>query len=157
MPGPCEEKTLLATDFKDMLIALDDAGADYLVVGAYALGGYGLVRATGDFDIWVRPTPENAQKVWNALVTYKAPRRNLSAEDLYADDTIYQVGLPPFRIDILTSISGVEFAAAWANREVAKLEDYHFPILGKADLLANKLASGRPKDLLDAEWLKANP
>lgn len=146
---------MLATDFKDMLTALDDAGAEYLVVGAYALGGHGLVRATGDIDIWVRPTPENAQKVWDALAAYNAPRRNLSIDDLYADDTIYQVGLPPFRIDILTSISGVDFDSAWGKREIAKLEDYQFPILSKEDLLTNKLASGRPKDLLDAEWLKS--
>ncbi|MEM8945645.1 MAG: DUF6036 family nucleotidyltransferase [Planctomycetota bacterium] len=145
---------MLATDFKDMLTALDDAKADYLVVGAYALGAHGLVRATGDIDIWVRPTPENAQKVWDALVAYKAPRRNLTVEDLYAEDTIYQVGLPPFRIDILTSISGVEFDSAWQRRETAELEDDQFPILSKEDLLANKLASGRPKDLADAAWLK---
>lgn len=137
-----------------MLTALDDAGAEYIVVGAYALGGYGLVRATGDIDIWVRPTPENAQRVWDALVAFKAPRRNLSVADLHAADTIYQVGLPPFRIDILTSISGVDFDSAWKHRVQAKLEDYQFPILCKEDLLTNKLASGRPKDLLDAAWLE---
>ena len=145
---------MLAKDFKDMLTALDDAGAEYIVVGAYALGGHGLVRATGDIDIWVRPTPENAQKVWDALVAYKAPRRNLSVADLYAPDTIYQLGLPPFRIDILTTISGVDFEKAWERRIHAKLEDYQVAILCKEDLLANKIASGRPKDLLDAAWLE---
>jgi len=99
-------------------------------------------------------TPENAQKVWDALVIYKAPRRNLSVADLHAPDTIYQVGLPPFRIDILTSISGVDFDTAWEHRVQAKLEDCQVAILGKQELLANKLAAGRPKDLLDAAWLK---
>jgi len=145
---------LLAKDFKDMLTALDDAGAEYVLVGAYALAGHGMVRATGDIDIWVRPTPDNAEKVWNALVAFKAPRRNLTVEDLHTPDTIYQLGLPPFRIDILTTISGVEFETAWKYRVQAKLADYRVAILGKQELLANKLASGRPKDLLDAAWLK---
>ncbi len=145
---------MLAKDFKDILIALDDAKAEYVVVGAYALAGHGMVRATGDIDIWVRPTPANAQRVWNALVAYRAPRRNLTVADLHAPDTIYQIGLPPFRIDILTSISGVEFDTAWQRRIHAKLEDCQVAILGKEDLLVNKLASGRPKDLLDAAWLQ---
>lgn len=137
-----------------MLNALDEAGAEYLVVGAYALAGHGNVRATGDIDIWVRPTPENAQRVWNALTVFKAPRRDLKVEDFCEPDTVYQIGLPPFRIDFLTSISGVDFDKAWANRDSVKFDDCQVVILGREDLLANKRAAGRPKDLVDVAWLE---
>jgi len=146
----------LNKDYREMLIALNDAEAEYLIVGAYALAVHGNVRATGDIDIWVRPTPENACKVWQALEVFKAPRSNLSLEDLCDPDVVYQVGVIPFRIDFLTSIDGVTFDDAWANRREATFDGVPIMALGRDDLLKNKRVSGRPKDLVDAAWLEEN-
>ena len=137
-----------------MLTALNDAGAEYLIVGAYALAVHGNVRATGDIDIWVRPTLENAKKVWRALEVYKAPKRNLSIEDLCDPEVVYQIGVAPFRIDFLTSIDGVSFDDAWKNRKKSVFDGVSIESLGREDLLQNKRASGRPKDLVDAAWLE---
>jgi len=138
-----------------MLSALNDAGAEYLVVGAFALAAYGNIRATIDIDIWVRPTEENAHRVWKALESFGAPRSKMSVEDFLAPDTVFQIGVAPRRIDLLTSISGVEFDQAWAQRKTTDLGDeMEVAVLGREQLLINKLASGRPKDLVDAAWLK---
>ena len=144
----------LNKDFKEMLTALNDAGAEYLIVGAYSLAVHGNIRATGDIDIWVRPTLENAKKVWRALEVYKAPRRNLTIEDLCDPDVVYQVGVAPFRIDFLTAIDGVSFDDAWRNRKNSVFDGVTIGTLSREDLLRNKRASGRPKDLLDAAWLE---
>ncbi len=146
---------LLIDDYKDMLSALNDAGAEYLIVGAYALAAHGNPRATGDIDIWVRPTPENAKRVWSALETYGAPRRMVTAEDFALDDTVFQIGVPPHRIDIVTSISGVDFGAAWSSRRKTSFGGCKVDVLGRDELIANKKAAGRPKDLADVHWLEA--
>lgn len=138
-----------------MLSTLNDAGVDYLVVGAFALSAHGNTRATIDIDILVRPTLENAKRVWNALNSYGAPRSQISVEDFVDLDTVFQIGVAPRRIDLLTSISGVDFDAAWAGRKITNMDGIEFAVLGRDELLTNKLASGRPKDLLDAEWLKS--
>ena len=137
-----------------MLSALNDAGAEYLVVGAYALATYGPARATGDIDIWVRPTKDNADRVWRAIERFGAPRRNLQPEDLHTPDVVFQIGVPPNRIDILTSISGVEFAEAWQHRSQTIVDGLPVSVLGRGQLLKNKRATGRPKDLADAAWLE---
>jgi hypothetical protein len=98
-----------------MLSTLRDAGADYLVVGAHALAAHGRPRATGDLHIWVRPTPENARRVWSALQTFGAPLDQLSAQDLSSPDIVFQMGLAPNRIDIMTSVSGLGFDEAWGS------------------------------------------
>jgi len=94
-------------DFAEMLNALSAEGAEVLVVGAYAVAGHGLPRATGDIDLWVRPTPENAARVWRALERFGAPRSRLTPASFTEPDIVYQIGLPPNRIDILTTIDGV--------------------------------------------------
>jgi hypothetical protein len=147
---------LLDKNFKDMLSALNDAGAEYLVIGAHALAAYGQLRATGDFDIWIRTTPENVDRVWAALEVFGAPRRKLTKADLCTPDNIYQIGVAPFRIDIVTSITGVEFENAWNNRYQTQLEGFNVAVLSRDDLLKNKRATGRPKDLIDAAWLEAH-
>lgn len=144
----------LNKDYREMLTALNDAGAEYLIVGAYALAVHGNVRATGDIDIWVRPTLENARKVWQALEVFKAPKRNLSLEDLCDPDVVYQIGVAPFRIDFLTAIDGVSFDNAWKDRRETVFDGVKIAILSRKELLANKRASGRPKDLADAAWLE---
>ena len=137
-----------------MLIALNDASVEYLIVGAYALAAHGNVRATGDIDIWVRPTPDNAQKVWQALIAFRAPRHDLKPEDFCDPDVVYQIGVAPTRIDFLTAIDGVSFDIAWQNRKESVLQGIKFSVLGRQELLINKKASGRPKDIADAAWLE---
>jgi hypothetical protein len=137
-----------------MLNALNDAGAEYLVVGAHALGAYGQPRATGDFDIWIRTTPENVDRVWVALETFGAPRRKLTKADLCTPDNVYQIGVAPYRIDIVTSITGVEFEDAWVNRNQTTIDGIRVAVISRDDLLKNKRATGRPKDLADVAWLE---
>jgi hypothetical protein len=137
-----------------MLTALFDAEADFLLVGAYALSAHGQDRMTGDIDLWVRPTPENAIRVWQALTAYKAPKRNLTVDDLATPEVIYQIGVPPHRIDILTSIDGVEFEEAWKSRMQKNLSGLDVNVVAPYLLLRNKLKTGRHKDLIDADWIQ---
>jgi len=125
-----------------------------LVVGAHALAAHGYPRATGDLDIWVRPNSANAARVWRAIEQFGAPRRNISREDFHTPDTVFQIGIAPSRVDILTSISGVEFDEAWRKRVPTAVEGVSFSVLGRDELLINKRATGRPKDLADAAWLE---
>lgn len=141
-------------DFAEMLGALSDQKAEFLVVGAYAMAAHGTPRATGDIDIWVRPTAANAERVWTALEAFGAPLRNLTRADLQTEGVVFQIGIAPNRIDILTRITGVDFAAAWSNRMDIQLEGRTIPVLGKAELIANKKATGRAKDLGDVELLE---
>lgn len=145
----------MSRDFVEMLSALCAAGVEFLVVGAHALAAHGVPRATGDLDIWIRPTAANAASTLRALAAFGAPLFDLSADDLTKPETVFQIGLPPARIDILTSISGVGFDAAWSNRQVIHIEDMELFVLGRETFVANKKASGRPKDLLDLELLDA--
>lgn len=142
-------------DYLDMLSALNDAEAEYLVVGAYALGAHGNPRATGDIDLWVRPTPENARCVWRAYTQFAPPSSDVSEVDFAQRDVVVRIGQPPRCIDLLTSIAGVEFEEAWRARVVTKLGDVPVAVIARKHLLANKRAAGRAKDLADAEWLEA--
>jgi hypothetical protein len=136
------------------LNALNDANADYVIVGAYAMAAHGCPRATGDIDIWVRPTPNNAARVWAALRRFGAPLSRVTVADFHTPDTVYQIGLPPQRVDILTSVSGLDFDAAWAERLPIDVEHLPVAVIGLRHLYQNKLATGREKDLLDAKILK---
>lgn len=140
-------------DFAEMLSALSEAGAEFLIVGAHALAAHGIPRATGDLDIWVNPTTDNATRVLAALTAYGAPLTDLTLDDLTKQDTVFQIGVVPCRVDILTGISGVQFADAWTRRIAVNVEGVQVPVLGRADFKTNKRASGRPKDLLDLELL----
>jgi hypothetical protein len=142
-------------DFVEMLSALSAAGAEFLIVGAHALAAHGVPRATGDLDIWVRRSPENADRVLAALRAFGAPLFDLTRDDLTAADTVFQIGLPPSRIDILTSISGVDFDAAWARRMPFQIDGLSLHCLGRGDFVANKRAVGRPKDLADIALLES--
>lgn len=143
----------LNPDFRDMLYALNVADADFLVVGAYAVAAHGHPRATGDLDIWVRADVDNASKVVAALSAFGAPMDQISEEDFASPSIVFQIGVPPGRIDILTDLSGVDFGTAWDSRISITIDDITFPVLGRADLVANKRASGRPKDLADLDAL----
>jgi len=154
MPGHSREIRLLNPDFRDMLSALSDEKAEFLLVGAHALAAHGLPRATGDMDLWIRASGENARRVWRALARFGAPLDQLSETDLQAPETVFQIGISPCRIDILTSISAVEFEEAWSGRLEVELEGLRIPVIGRSHLLRNKKAVGRPKDLADAAWLE---
>jgi hypothetical protein len=147
---------LLNPDYHDMLSALCEEGVEFLVVGAFALAAHGLPRATGDIDIWIRPSPENAQRVWRALHRFGAPTADLTLTDLSNQGIVFQIGVAPRRIDLLTSIDGVQFEAAWARRVTVDLDGLPVPVLSRVDLITNKRASGRPKDLADLAWLETS-
>jgi hypothetical protein len=147
---------LLNPNFKDMLVALNDAEADYLVVGAYAMAAHGCPRSTGDIDFWVRPTPENASRVWNALASFGAPMEEIAVEDFSTPGVVFQIGIAPQRVDVMTSVSGVEFEDAWPNRIVADLDGLRADVIGREQLLQNKIASGRPKDIVDVNILRSD-
>jgi hypothetical protein len=142
-------------DFHDLLEAYVDAEVRFLVVGAHALAAHGVPRVTGDLDIWVEPTPENAARTWAALAAFGAPLESLglNVDDFSANDRVIQLGLPPYRIDILTSISGVTWTEAWADRLGGTLFDVPVSFLGRQSFIRNKRASGRPKDLEDLRSL----
>ena len=141
-------------DFRDLLRALSDAGARFLVVGAYAVSFHSEPRATGDLDIWIDAAPDNAARVYRALTTFGAPLAELSETDLSTADLVFQIGVAPRRIDIMTSITGVAFAEAWQDRTLASYAGIAFPIIGIDALMKNKSALARPKDLVDLELLR---
>lgn len=146
----------LSDDFRDLLVELRDAGAEFLVIGAHALAAHGISRATGDLDVLVRPEAENSRRVFRALGRFGAPlaAHGVTEADFARSAVVYQMGLPPKRIDVLTSISGVSFDQAWPNRVTRTVEGIEVDFLGLVDLKTNKLASGRPKDLLDLELMR---
>lgn len=140
-------------DFRDILCIFIDRSVEFLVVGAYAVAVHGVPRATGDIDLWVRPESENARRAWEALALFGAPMAELTEKDLSTPGLIFQIGVAPRRIDILTSIDGVTFDAAWQARVTASLDGIAVPVLSRADLVRNKVASARPKDLADIALL----
>jgi hypothetical protein len=145
---------MLNEDYRDMLLALADEKVKFLLVGAYALAAHGYPRATMDIDIWVMPSPENSDAVLRALRRFGAPLHDLTSEDLQTDGTIFQIGVAPRRIDIITAASGLRFAETFERSVAMEIEgiDVHVPSLD--DLIRNKRASGRTKDLADAEALE---
>lgn len=127
-----------------------------MIVGGHAVMTYGYVRATDDFDLWVDSDLDNGVRVVNALADFGFGSLGLSARDFAEPDAVIQLGRPPFRIDILTSISGVTFEACYPSRLMVDVGGSALPFIGRDCLLANKRASGRPKDLLDVEELGGN-
>lgn len=146
--------TRLNPDFRDALSYFNAEHVEYLLVGAYALAAHGLPRATGDIDLWVRPSPENAQRVFRAL-GFGAPADHFSVADFELSDQILQLGVPPGRVDVITSIEGVVFDEAWPNRLTVEVDGLTVPVIGREDLLRNKRAAGRPQDLADVTRLEA--
>lgn len=142
-------------EFRDMVLELTAAGVEYLIVGGHAVAAHGVVRATLDIDIFVRSNPENASRVMQALRAWGAPveTHGISEADFSNPGTVYQLGLPPRRIDLLTKIDGVTFDEACEGKLVVRLGDVEFPVIGREALIRNKLASGRHKDLGDVEAL----
>jgi len=144
----------IAEDLRDLLRAFIDHEVRFLVVGGYALAVHGHPRATGDLDVWVECSEANAKRAYAALRTFGAPLGDLVERDLATPGTVFQIGLPPFRIDVLTRITGVEFAAAWPDRRETRIDELVIPVIGRAALIANKRALGRHRDLADVELLE---
>jgi hypothetical protein len=140
-----------------MLTALIETDSRFLVVGAHALAVHGFPRATQDIDIWIDAAATNSERVWQALERFGAPvsALGLRKDDLTHLGMVFQFGLPPNRIDLLTSISGVsDFESAWQQRVAHEVRGRSIPFIGRDALLQNKLAAGRKKDLADAELLE---
>jgi hypothetical protein len=116
MHGLSPGSQMLHEDYRDIFLELFAAQADFLVIGAFAMAAHGMLRTTGDLDLWVRPNAENADRVWAALARYGAPIGKLTKEDLSRPGLAFQIGVAPRRIDILTDIDGVGFEDAWQNR-----------------------------------------
>jgi hypothetical protein len=141
-------------DFRDMLFLFIEENVEYLVVGAYAMGAHGVPRFTGDIDLWVYAERDNAQRVRRALAKFGAPIGDLSVEDLSSPNLVFQIGIAPQRIDVMTSITGVAFEDAWPNRLTAEIAGMAVNVIGRNELIRNKRATGRPKDLLDTQILE---
>lgn len=148
---------MLNPDFQEILSTFSGEGVEYLLVGAYAVAAHGIPRATGDIDLWMRPTPDNARRVWSALERFGAPLSRFSLADFEKTNQVIQIGVAPRRIDILTSIDGVEFEDAWRDRVSVKIDSLNVPTISRPHLIANKRATARPQDLADAERLSELP
>jgi hypothetical protein len=146
---------MLNEDYRDMLRVLSEEKVKFILVGAYALAAHGYPRATMDIDIWVMPSPENADAVLRALSRFGAPLHNLTKEDLLEDGTIFQIGVAPRRIDIITTASGLQFETTYQNSIPVTIEGIEVRIPSIDDLILNKRAIGRTKDLADAEALES--
>ena len=142
-------------DFKELLLAFNAHNVEYLIVGAHALAAHGHVRATKELDVWVRPDKSNAQKVLQALSDFGAPVSDLTIDDLSRRETIFQIGLPPLRIDVITDVDGVEFAEAWRDRLETMFGGVPAFVISRHHLIMNKKSAARLQDLADVQQLEA--
>ena len=141
-------------DYKEMLQSLLDQKVEFIVVGAYALAAHGFPRATGDMDIWIKPNEKNSKKVYKALARFGAPINKIREDEFSQPGLIFQIGVVPRRIDIITKIDAVEFGEADSDKIFVDIDDLKIPVLSIDKLIKNKMATGREKDLLDAKLLK---
>lgn len=143
-------------DYRDLLASFTAADVRYMVVGAYAVTFHSRPRFTKDLDVWVEPSADNAHKVYGALARFGAPlaAQGVRPEDFQRAGVVYQMGVPPNRIDVQTSVDGLDFAAAWPRRVLAAYGDAQVAYLAKADLIVNKRATARPQDLEDVKALE---
>jgi hypothetical protein len=140
-------------DFRDLLELFNKYKVDYIIVGAYALGFHGAPRYTGDLDVFVRPDPINARSIMQALREFGFGSVGLTAADFEEEGKVIQLGVPPVRVDIITSITGVSWEQARSGRVKGRLGDLTVYYVGRGDFIANKRALGRKKDMADLEAL----
>jgi len=147
----------LPQDFRDLLVELHDSGAEFVVVGGYAVAFHGHPRATKDLDILVNAAPDNAARVYRALAAFGAPLStfDVSETDFATYDGVLQIGLPPRRIDILNRATGITFIDAVADGETFEVDGRAIPIIGRDALLQNKRATGREQDIADVKALES--
>ena len=146
---------MMPKDLKEFLRAFNEHGVKYLIVGGYAFGAHAEPRATKDLDVFIAKDEPNSNAVYRALAAYGAPLDGLAPSD-FRDDSGFQIGQPPARIDILQKISGVVFEEAWAHRIEGLIDgEILAPVISKDDMIRNKLEAGRDQDLLDVRVLRA--
>ena len=143
----------LPQDFKEFLKLLGSNNVEYLLIGGYAVNLYGYVRTTNDLDIWVNVNPDNAARIERTLQEFGFANTALSADLFLARNNVVKMGLPPIRIEILTTISGVEFSDCYAERVMIDIAGLAVPVISLARLRENKAANGRTKDLADLDNL----
>jgi hypothetical protein len=143
----------LASDFSEFCASLNANRVEYLIVGAYAMALHGVPRYTGDLDIFIRPTRENGERLLTTIRDFGFPTPELSAADVIDSRRVIEMGVPPVQIHIMSDISGISWDDAWTGRERGRLGDLEIAFLGLNELLTNKRASGRTKDLADVEAL----
>jgi hypothetical protein len=143
----------LPTDFKEFLQLLHSENVEYLLVGGYAVGYHGHPRATGDIDIWINPTAANAERVASALRQFGFSAATIEARMFEQPHKVFSIGVPPIRIELLTSVSGLQFDETFADRVNTELDGVPVTVISLEKLKANKRASGRLKDLADLESL----
>jgi hypothetical protein len=142
------------SDFEELLSIFNENGVRYLIVGGHAVMLYTEPRYTKDLDVWIDASAENAERVYRSLLAFGAPLAGVTAKDFAKEESFYQMGIPPVRVDILMSIDGVSFAEAWPNRQQSKLGNAQAWFIGRGELIRNKRAVGRHIDLHDAELLE---
>lgn len=147
---------MLNKDYREMLQILLENKVKFLVVGAYAMGAYGYPRATGDIDIWVEASAENSEKVYQCLLKFGAPLSEITKTTFREEGIVFQIGVAPRRIDIITEIDGVDFKKAYSDKQEIEIEGVRIPFLTKENLIRNKESTGRQKDKLDAKYLRGN-
>jgi hypothetical protein len=140
-------------DFRDLLALLNEHKVEYLIVGGYALAFHGAPRFTGDIDVFVRPNQTNLERIIDALTAFGFAFGNLSRSDFEEPDKVVQLGVPPVRVDLITSISGVTWDEAVSHKEPGMFGDVPVSYIGRTEFVANKRASARQKDLADLEAL----
>jgi predicted nucleotidyltransferase len=145
---------MLNNDYREMLQSLLENKVEFLVVGAYAMAAYGYPRATGDLDLWVFTSTENAEKVYKALGEFGAPLEQIDQDSFSEKGIIFQIGVAPCRIDIITQISVVEFEQAYPKRKEIEIDEIKVPVISKEDLIRNKESTGREKDKLDTKLMQ---
>jgi hypothetical protein len=152
------EKVHLDPDFREFVESFVANDVRFLIVGGYAVAAHGLPRYTGDLDAWIWVSPQNAESVLRSLEAFGFSGLGLTRDDFLKLDSVIQLGYPPYRIDILTSIEGVEFDDAWSRRVIVAIDDLDVPFIGRDDLVANKRAAGMPQDIADVARLTSeNP
>lgn len=145
---------IVNSDFKELLKALNDEKAKFLIVGGYAVVEYTEPRYTKDLDIWVSPERENAERIFRALKDFGAPLSGITAEDFTTPGLVYQMGRPPARIDVIMSVKGLSFETCWQRKYESEYDGVKVYFLSLEDLIANKEVVGRPQDMIDVENLR---
>ena len=148
---------MLNEDYKEILQIFLKNRVKFLVVGAYAMAAHGYPRATGDFDIWVEASAENSKKAYKSLIDFGAYLKDIDEKTFAEKEIVFQIGVVPRRIDIITHIDGVDFNTAYETKQIIMLEDLEIPFLSKENLIKNKESTGRLKDKADADSLKNIP
>jgi len=145
---------MLSQDFKEFIKLLNENKVEYLVVGGYAVGVHGHPRYTGDLDIWINPTPDNAKKIIRVLNDFGFSSFNIDSADLVKEGNVIQLGYPPIRIDLINQLDGVVFESCIKNKFMVIVDDLEINFIGLEDLKKNKKATGRHRDIDDLENLQ---